>query len=169
MENRRFLDTDAIAEILNDSASDISNSSILEENTEFENTESSDSETDSEEDVAAASTVDPLFIAKNKMQWSAVPLPCSIGTRSENIISIQPGPTRFAVSRCQDILSSFLLFFPPPLEKIIIENTNMYGRVKFEGKWKDIDEATLRAYIAVLILAGVCRYVYLYRFFILVQ
>lgn len=157
MENQNFSGNETIAEIFNDSASDISSS--LEETSEHEYSESSDSENEIEEFEPTVSTVDPLYTAKNKLQWSSTPLPCSIGSRSENIISARPGPTRFAISRCDDMLSSFLLFFPPQLEKIIIENTNIYGRLKYQDKWMDIDEATLQAYIAVLILAGVCRYV----------
>lgn len=35
-----------------------------------------------------------------------------------------------------------MCFFPPPIERIIIENTNRDGRVKFNDKWTDIDEDT---------------------------
>lgn len=93
------------------------------------------------------------------MVSSDTSFPQPIRTAAKNIISAQPGPTRFAVSRCSDMMSAFLCFFPPPIERII-ENTNRYGRVKFSDKLTDIDEDTLRAYIAVLILAGVYRYVH---------
>lgn len=157
---RSAIDTDTIDESNAESESD---SDISDIDYNAENSEESDSETESEpdsgQDVTAASSVDPLFIAKNKMEWSATPLPQPIRTVAENIMSKRPGPTLFAVSRCCNIKSAFLLFFPPTIEKIIIENTNKYGRVKFSNKWRDMDEATLRAYIAVLILAGVYRYV----------
>lgn len=145
-----------IREILNgESESDISHSE-----TDLISECSSETESEQETISVEASSVDRLFIAKNNMEWSATPLPQSIRTVAENIITTQAGPTRFAVSRCDDMLSAFLLFFPPPIERIVIENTNKHGRIKFGAKWTDIDEDALRAYIAVLILAGVYRYVH---------
>lgn len=159
------LSDDDIREILNaESESDISD---LETDIISDNNESSSSDTESETNFLEDSFDDPQFISKNQMVWSATPLAQPIRTASENIIATKPGPTRYAVSRCEDILSSFTLFFPPALEKIIVENTNKYGRIKFANKWEDIDEDTLRAYIAVLILAGLFRYVFLYYLYIL--
>lgn len=157
MERQRYLNEDDIYAVLNaESDSDISDSDI---ECVSENDDISDFETESEPDVASISA-DPLFIAKNQMVWSANPLQQPIGTSAQNIISVKPGPTRFATSRCNDILSAFLCFLPPSIERIIVENTNIYGKVKFDDKWTDIDEDTFRAYIAILILAGVYRYVH---------
>lgn len=160
MANRKNLSSSAIAEILTESDSDISISSIIDENIESESdSDTCEYEMENGEQSEAACGIDVSYIAKNKMQWSAIPLPRHIGASAENIISLPPGSTRFAVSRCRDVLSTFLLFFPPRVEKLIIDNTNKYGRMKFENKWKDLEESTLRAYIGVLILAGVYRYV----------
>ncbi|XP_049316471.1 piggyBac transposable element-derived protein 4-like isoform X1 [Bactrocera dorsalis] len=137
------LNEDEIREVLcAESVSDISDCDI---DYNSENYETNESETDSEPEplLTPSGSVDSLFIAKNKMVWSATPLPQHIGSAIENIISTQPGPTRFAVSRCHDIVSAFLLFFPPPIEKIVIENTNKYDRVKFDDKWGDIDDDIL--------------------------
>ncbi|CAD7079151.1 unnamed protein product [Hermetia illucens] len=67
-----------------------------------------------------------------------------------------PGPTLFASSRCTDILSSFLLFMEP-IEKTIVEMTNLYGSRKYKELWLPVDIASLRAYYGLLILAGVYR------------
>lgn len=161
MERQRFLNEDEICEILNsDSDSDISDldSDFILENNERECESEIENDLDGEANENAVNS-DAMFIAKNKMVWSATPPLQMIGNTAENIISRKPGPTRFSVSRCNDILSTFLCFFPPQIERIIIENTNNYGKLKFYDKWTDIDEDTLRAYIAVLILAGVYRYV----------
>ncbi|CAD7081798.1 unnamed protein product [Hermetia illucens] len=42
-----------------------------------------------------------------------------------------PGPTLFASSRCTDILPPFLLFMEP-IEKTIVEMTNLYGSRKYK-------------------------------------
>ncbi|CAD7093078.1 unnamed protein product [Hermetia illucens] len=67
-----------------------------------------------------------------------------------------PGRTLFASSRCTDILSSFLLFMEP-IEKTIVEMTNLYGSRKYKELWLPVDIASLRAYYGLLILAGVYR------------
>ncbi|CAD7081857.1 unnamed protein product [Hermetia illucens] len=67
-----------------------------------------------------------------------------------------PGPTLFASSRCTHILSSFLLFMEP-IEKTIVEMTNLYGSRKYKELWLPVDIASLRAYYGLLILAGVYR------------
>ncbi|CAD7076630.1 unnamed protein product [Hermetia illucens] len=67
-----------------------------------------------------------------------------------------PGRTLLASSRCTDILSSFLLFMEP-IEKTIVEMTNLYGSRKYKELWLPVDIASLRAYYGLLILAGVYR------------
>lgn len=105
MAKQRHLNDDDIRVVLNsESDSDITDSDI---DYNSENNETSDFEAESEPDVAATSC-DPLFIAKNKMVWSDTPLPQPIKTAAENIISAQPGPTRFAVSICSDTMSVHL-------------------------------------------------------------
>lgn len=48
-----------------------------------------------------------------------------------------------------------LLFFPTSITKIIIENSNKYGKELHGDKHLEIDEDLLLAFLAVLILAGV--------------
>ena len=69
------------------------------------------------EENEADYAVDALYIAKTKMQW--IPLPRHIGASAENITSLPPGLTLCGV-------------------KIIMDNTNKCGRLKFESKWKDL-------------------------------
>ena len=73
------------------------------------------------------------------------------------MIRITPGPTRFAVTRVDEIQSAFQLFISPPIERIILELTSLQGRRVFQEKWKPLDQTDLHAYIGVLLLAGVYR------------
>jgi len=70
---------------------------------------------------------------------------------------MKPGATRYAITRVKSLMDSFLLFFPTPIEKIMIENTNNFGCEKFKDKHKELDRSLLHAYIGVLILAGVYK------------
>ncbi|CAB1316179.1 unnamed protein product [Coregonus sp. 'balchen'] len=99
---------------------------------------------------------------------------------------MRPGPTRQAVGQARDILSTFRLFFTPEIEDIILEMTNLEGVRKYGargdgngcggdddhrhyaddhedhdrdrgGRWKAMDSTDLRAYVGLLILAGVYR------------
>ncbi|XP_061089207.1 piggyBac transposable element-derived protein 4-like [Conger conger] len=72
-------------------------------------------------------------------------------------IRMTPGPTTLAVSKARDIASTFRLFITPAIEKIILEMTNMEGFRKCGEGWKTVDEMDLRAYMGLLILAGVYR------------
>lgn len=72
------------------------------------------------------------------------------------MLFINLGPTTFASARSIDPLSSFLMFMEP-IEKIIIEMTNLYGARRYKNKWKPVDVTTMRAYYGVLLLAGVYR------------
>ncbi|CAB1350802.1 unnamed protein product [Coregonus sp. 'balchen'] len=99
---------------------------------------------------------------------------------------MRPGPTRQAVGQARDILSTFRLSFTPEIEDIILEMTNLEGVRKYGargdgdgcggdddhrhyaddhddhdrdrgGRWKAMDSTDLRAYVGLLILAGVYR------------
>lgn len=72
------------------------------------------------------------------------------------MLFINLGPTTFASARSVDPLSLFLMFMEP-IEKIIIEMTNLYGARRYKNKWKPVDVTTMRAYYGVLLLAGVYR------------
>ena len=74
-----------------------------------------------------------------------------------NVIRMQPGPTRMAATRVYDIMSSFELFIPDVIQKIILDCTNLEGRRVFGERWKEMDQTHLYAYFGLLILAGVFR------------
>lgn len=109
------------------------------------------------EDSGDFLAVDPMFTSKNKIEWSKTPLAVQGRARQSNVISLRPGVTRYAASRVYEIKDAFLLFFPPPIEDIILENTNAYGRSLHGENFTDVTRELLHAYIAVLILAGVYR------------
>uniref|UniRef100_A0A671XA56 PiggyBac transposable element-derived protein domain-containing protein n=1 Tax=Sparus aurata TaxID=8175 RepID=A0A671XA56_SPAAU len=77
--------------------------------------------------------------------------------RDENIIKMTPGPTRYAISRVDEIKSSFQLFLPASIEEIILEMTNLEGKRVFGDTWRALDQVDLQAYMGLLILAGVYR------------
>lgn len=66
------------------------------------------------------------------------------------------GPTAHASARATDPLSTFLMFIEP-IEKTIVEMTNLYGARRYKRKWQPVDVTTMRAYYGVLLLAGVYR------------
>lgn len=66
------------------------------------------------------------------------------------------GPTTYASAQSVDPLSSFLMFIQP-IEKIVVEMTNLYGVRRYKDKWQPVDLTTMRAYYGVLLLAGVYR------------
>ncbi|XP_046872053.1 piggyBac transposable element-derived protein 4-like, partial [Hypomesus transpacificus] len=67
------------------------------------------------------------------------------------------GPTAYAVSHALDIVSAFLLFVTPQIETVILDETNREGYLKRGEEWKAMDASDLRAYIGLLILAGVYK------------
>ncbi|XP_062308098.1 piggyBac transposable element-derived protein 4-like [Osmerus eperlanus] len=67
------------------------------------------------------------------------------------------GPTAYAVSHAHDIVSAFLLFVTPQIERVILDVTNREGYLKHGEEWKAMDATDLRAYIGLLILAGVYK------------
>nr|XP_054602931.1 piggyBac transposable element-derived protein 4-like [Nothobranchius furzeri] len=92
-----------------------------------------------------------------KIKWSTSPHRSRGRLSSANVIKMTPGPTRFAVTRVDNIHSAFHLFIPSPIEKIILDMTNLEGRRVFQQKWKPMDLTDLHAYIGILVLAGVYR------------
>jgi hypothetical protein len=68
-----------------------------------------------------------------------------------------PGPTAYAVTQARDIASAFHLFVTPAIERIIVEITNLYRARKYGDGWRPMDTTDLRAYVELLILAGVYR------------
>ena len=52
-----------------------------------------------------------------------------------NVIRIQPGSTRMAITHVQDIMSSFELFIPDTIPNISLHCTNLEGRCVFGERW----------------------------------
>ncbi|XP_055770072.1 piggyBac transposable element-derived protein 4-like [Salvelinus fontinalis] len=71
--------------------------------------------------------------------------------------AVTPGPTAYAASRALDIESAFRLFVTPAIERIIVDMTNLQGVRKYGDGWRPMDSTDLRAYVGLLILAGVYR------------
>lgn len=69
---------------------------------------------------------------------------------------ITPGPTLYAVARISTLRSAFDLFVTEEIIQLLCTHTNLHGRRKYED-WRDVDEVEMRAYIGILILAGVYR------------
>ncbi|XP_025760986.1 piggyBac transposable element-derived protein 4-like [Oreochromis niloticus] len=91
------------------------------------------------------------------IKWSLSPHRSQGRLSSSNVIKMTSGPTRFAITRVDDIDVTFQLFISPPIERIILDMTNLEGRRVFQEKWKPLDRTDLHAYIGILILAGVHR------------
>ncbi|XP_067108275.1 LOW QUALITY PROTEIN: piggyBac transposable element-derived protein 4-like [Osmerus mordax] len=100
------------------------------------------------------------FLSKNgQIEW------CSIAyRRNPRLLSQRDstertprGPTAYAVSHAHDIVSAFLLFVTPQIERVILDVTNREGYLKRGEEWKAMDATDLRAYIGLLILAGVYK------------
>lgn len=72
------------------------------------------------------------------------------------VVVVIVGPKPFARSHCDDPLSAFLLFIQP-IEKIVVDMTNLYGRRTLGENWSPVDITTMRAFYGLLILAGVYR------------
>eukprot|EP00066_Takifugu_rubripes_P029496 XP_011618762.1 PREDICTED: piggyBac transposable element-derived protein 4-like [Takifugu rubripes] len=96
-------------------------------------------------------------MSKNsEIEWSSRPRK-EPPRKAANVIRMQPGATRMAVTHTQDIKSSFELFIPDSIQEIILDCTNLEGRRVFGERWKEMDQTQLHAYFGVLILAGVFR------------
>ena len=69
---------------------------------------------------------------------------------------VTPGPTHYAIARVQNIDSVFNLFFTEEMIDLIVSMTNLHGRRTMRN-WTGMDSTDLRAYMWLLILAGVYR------------
>lgn len=65
--------------------------------------------------------------------------------------------TGFAKARVFDMKDAFMLFFTPAIEKIIIDNTNTYGREVNGASHIELTSELLRAFVGVLILSGTTK------------
>ncbi|XP_067088064.1 piggyBac transposable element-derived protein 4-like [Osmerus mordax] len=93
---------------------------------------------------------------KYEIEWSSCPKN-EPPRMAANVIRMQPGPTRMAVTHVQDTKSAFELFITDSIQKIILDSTNLEGRRVFGERWKEMDQTHLHAYFGVLILAGVFK------------
>lgn len=57
----------------------------------------------------------------------------------------------------RDIVSTFKLFLPHSIEKIIMESTNLEVRRRFGDQWVEMDSTEFNAYIDLLILIGLYK------------
>ncbi|XP_039618136.1 piggyBac transposable element-derived protein 4-like [Polypterus senegalus] len=115
---------------------------------------------DKEEEEEEDEGMTEIFMSWNgEMSWSPTPYARegAGGCAVEDVLRRTPGPTRLAVANTVDILSAFLLFFPASIEKIVIEMSNLEGIQRYGERWREIDESELRAYLGLLVLAGVYR------------
>lgn len=93
------------------------------------------------------------WISKNGLMWNP--------TNAETLHHVPAatgytGPTHYAAARICDPVSSFLIFVTDEIMLNIVSMTNLQGRRTIEN-WKDVDSDELRAYVGLLILAGVYR------------
>ncbi|XP_028828087.1 piggyBac transposable element-derived protein 4-like [Denticeps clupeoides] len=115
---------------------------------------SSTSSTDSA-DTEEDETPDTSWRSKNgEISWA----PTNSETFRYNSpgTKLRPGPTRYAVSRVDDLTDAFYLFFTEEITEVITRCTNLHGSRTVQG-WKDLDATTMRAYFGLLLLAGVYR------------
>lgn len=128
--------------------------SEFEDNLEYVETYESSSEDEIDVEATAAMTS-----KAGGIRYFKQPLANSQGrARSENIISMTPGLTRYSSSRItHEEVSSFQLFFPPPVVNIILKYTNNEGKCVFGDDWTEVDDTEMFAYIGTLLLAGVFR------------
>lgn len=126
----------------------------LEAEPDFQMTEDQPSEEDSGEEGPEG---DPSFLSKNgEILWSSSPPPQTPGrARGEEIMRKTPGPTRYAISRAEDIKSTFELYFPSSIQNILVSMTNMEGNRVDWDQWRKVYWPEIEAYMGLLFLAGV--------------
>ena len=110
-------------------------------------TSSSDTEED-EEDTGSG------WVGKNGKVWSPTNKETTIYCQPAR--GVTPGPTHYAVVTVDNIESAFDLFFTTAMIDLIVGMTNLNGRRSLKN-WNDVESTELRAYIGLLILAGVFR------------
>ncbi|XP_053171655.1 piggyBac transposable element-derived protein 4-like [Scomber japonicus] len=140
---------------------------VVEYNAERE-TSSSAEEEEGDADLSAGRLEDrrgQRFLSKDGKVWSSVPhgrgeddAPAARRDAPPPPLPPVGGPTPYAVSNAHDIASTFALLITAEIEEIVLAMTNLQGVRKYGQEWKKgIDETDLRAYIGLLILAGVYR------------
>ncbi|XP_070710531.1 piggyBac transposable element-derived protein 4-like [Pempheris klunzingeri] len=69
---------------------------------------------------------------------------------------LTPGPTHMAIARISSPETAFDLFFTEDILQLILHFTNLQGR-RTSKHWKDVSKEELRAYLGLLILAGMFK------------
>ncbi|XP_035768532.1 piggyBac transposable element-derived protein 4-like [Neolamprologus brichardi] len=129
--------------------------SAVEDYTSDEEKESTDEEESVEEDPAET---EEYFQSKDeKLIWCSVPPSDKRRMMKVERDKSHCGPTTYAISRIDDIKSTFALFLPKSIEEVILNMTNKEGRRVYGNKWRKMDPIDLQAYVGMLILAGVYR------------
>lgn len=129
------------------SGDDTDNTSVHTDQLESSSSSSSDSEEETHDEAG--------WTTKNgKLVWSPTNeetlryLPAATG--------LIPGPTHYAVARISDPISSFMLFLTDEIVQHIVVMTNQHGRRTLDA-WRDLDADEIRAYVGLIVLAGVYR------------
>ncbi|XDV16626.1 hypothetical protein PO909_016257 [Leuciscus waleckii] len=114
---------------------------------------------DSEEEGGPEREGPETYRSKNgEILWSSIPPPQTQGrARAEEIRRNSPGPSRCACVRAEYIKSTFELFFPSSMQKMLLEMTNLEGQRVFGDEWCNVDWDEIQAFIGLLILAGVLK------------
>lgn len=94
--------------------------------------------------------VDALYAARDNSVSS--PTPSLAEDRAA-----RPGVTLDAAPRVKAIEDTFLLYFSPDIEKIIIEISNKRGMARFGDEHEELTVDLLHAYFAVMLLGSVYR------------
>lgn len=69
---------------------------------------------------------------------------------------VTPGPTHYATVRVRNVETAFDLFITEKMIDLMVDKTNLKAR-RTTKNWTDVDPIDIRAYIGLLILAGVYR------------
>lgn len=128
---------------LNDLSDEDESCSEFEDNVE----EADSSKSSSGESETALVPVEIITSKNGQLTYSKKLFGNSHGRASrENIINLMPGLTRYASYRITQVeISSFELFFPSPLVRIILNYTKIEGRRIYEKEWTDIDSTHLHS------------------------
>ncbi len=112
---------------------------------------SSPASTEGEED---SEDPEPGWIGRNGEVWFSTNMETTPFLQPAR--GVTPGPTRYAIARVQNVDSVFNLFFTEEMIDLIVSMTNLHGRRTMRN-WTGVDSTDLRAYMGLLILAGVYR------------
>jgi len=156
---KRALMYSELEELLFASDSDDNCVSEVEDHlSEFESETDESDENNEDHRKASECQGDDYIISKNgSIYWKSSPPSQQGRLSSANVISLKPGPTRYAISRINDIKSSFCLYFKHNIIALIIKMSNIEGKAIYGDQWIELTEIEFSAYLGVLLVAGVYR------------